>query len=276
MQLWRKWHWLNWYMALWCVQNMHRDRSSFTRHRLCNNQRAQEPLLWFVRMLRVELQSLIQKSLATTAQRVCSEADNSAIVAIVKCLWLISRWGTWQMFIKKKKWNKNDDLKMSCLSLDLMLATYNIKRKNEDVPLVEFIYLVFTHMPGESYCRQRGSLLLYLCYVFRALINSLCWFYKVKGMKICSVIRFDACCVHSQRGSEQPLHMVARLLQKTGLPITSAICHYQKAWGTYHCLARQKSQFKSTSWVWKIITICKFPSCVSSCAYLDTCAYYIS
>ena len=127
------------------------------------------------------------------------------------------------------------------------------------------MYLVFIHMPGESYCRQHRSLLLYLCYVFRALINSLvCWFYKVKGMKICSVIRFDACCVRGQRGSEQPLHMVARLLQKTGLPITSAICHYQKAWGTYHCLARQESQFKSTSWVWKIITIRKFPSCVSS------------
>ena len=25
--------------------------------------------------------------------------------------------------------------------------------KIEDVPLVEFMYLVFTHMPGESYCR---------------------------------------------------------------------------------------------------------------------------
>ena len=28
-------------------------------------------------------------------------------------------------------------------------------------------------MPGESYRRRLGSLLLYLCYVFRALINSL-------------------------------------------------------------------------------------------------------
>ena len=35
------------------------------------------------------------------------------------------------------------------------------------------MYLVFTHLPGESYCRRLGSLLLYLCYVFRALINSL-------------------------------------------------------------------------------------------------------
>ena len=36
----------------------------------------------------------------------------------------------------------------------------------EDVPLVEFMCLVFTRMPGESYRRRLGSLLLYLCYVF--------------------------------------------------------------------------------------------------------------
>ena len=43
----------------------------------------------------------------------------------------------------------------------------------EDVPLVEFMYLVFTRMPGESYRRRLRSLLMYLCHVFRALINSL-------------------------------------------------------------------------------------------------------
>ena len=42
----------------------------------------------------------------------------------------------------------------------------------ENVPLVEFMYLVFTRMPCESYRRRLRSL-LYLCYVFRALINSL-------------------------------------------------------------------------------------------------------
>ena len=47
----------------------------------------------------------------------------------------------------------------------------------KDVPLVEFMYLVFTHMLGESYHRCLGSLLLCLCDVFRALINPLvCWF----------------------------------------------------------------------------------------------------
>ena len=43
----------------------------------------------------------------------------------------------------------------------------------EDVPLVEFMYLVFTRSPGESYRWRLRSLLLYLCYIFRALIDSL-------------------------------------------------------------------------------------------------------
>ena len=43
----------------------------------------------------------------------------------------------------------------------------------EDVPLVEFMYLSFTRVPGESYRRRLRSLLLCLCDVFRALINSL-------------------------------------------------------------------------------------------------------
>ena len=42
----------------------------------------------------------------------------------------------------------------------------------ENVPLVEFTYLVFTRMPGESYRRRLRSLLLCLRDVFRALINS--------------------------------------------------------------------------------------------------------
>ena len=36
--------------------------------------------------------------------------------------------------------------------------------KIEDVPLVEFMYLVFTHMPGESYCRRLRS--LWYIYIF--------------------------------------------------------------------------------------------------------------
>ena len=45
----------------------------------------------------------------------------------------------------------------------------------EDVPLVEFMCLIFTRMPGWIYCRWLWSLLLCL-YIFWALINCLmCW-----------------------------------------------------------------------------------------------------
>ena len=36
----------------------------------------------------------------------------------------------------------------------------------EDILLQECMYLVLTHMPGESYCRRLRSLLLCLCDVF--------------------------------------------------------------------------------------------------------------
>ena len=39
--------------------------------------------------------------------------------------------------------------------------------------LVEFMYLVFTRVPDESYRWRLGSLLLCLSEVFRVLINSL-------------------------------------------------------------------------------------------------------
>ena len=58
------------------------------------------------------------------------------------------------------------------------------------VPLAEFTYLVFTHMPGESYRRCLRSLLLYLCYVFQALINSLvCWSCK----RALGLVLFELC-----------------------------------------------------------------------------------
>ena len=43
----------------------------------------------------------------------------------------------------------------------------------EDVSLVEFMYLVFTHMPGKSYGKQFRSLLLYSCDIFQVLTKSL-------------------------------------------------------------------------------------------------------
>ena len=44
---------------------------------------------------------------------------------------------------------------------------------SEDVPLVEFMFLVFIRMPGESYRERLMSLLLFLCDGFGVLINSL-------------------------------------------------------------------------------------------------------
>ena len=51
----------------------------------------------------------------------------------------------------------------------------------EDGLLVEFMDLVFTRMAGESHRRWLGSLFLYLCYVYRTLINYLVrWFIQIK------------------------------------------------------------------------------------------------
>ena len=52
-------------------------------------------------------------------------------------------------------------------------GTYTPPEYDDDVPLVEFMYLVFTRLPGESYRRRLEFLLLSTCYVFRTLINSL-------------------------------------------------------------------------------------------------------
>ena len=52
----------------------------------------------------------------------------------------------------------------------VVVVVVSVVLKIEYVPLVEFMYLVFTRMPGKSYHRRLRSLLLRL---FRALINSL-------------------------------------------------------------------------------------------------------
>ena len=44
----------------------------------------------------------------------------------------------------------------------------------DDVPLAELMYLVFTCMPGESYCRRFGSLLLVCAMSFERLLTPLC------------------------------------------------------------------------------------------------------
>ena len=74
--------------------------------------------------------------------------------------------------------------RMPSESLPLVEFMYLVftRMPGESLPLVEFMYLVFTCMPGESYRRRLRSLLLYLCCVFRALINSpVCWLWIQKN-----------------------------------------------------------------------------------------------
>ena len=56
----------------------------------------------------------------------------------------------------------------------------------KDVPLMESMYLVFTCMPGESSCKQLGSL-LFLWDVFSAPVNSLVCCYS-KDCQWCSLL----------------------------------------------------------------------------------------
>ena len=69
-----------------------------------------------------------------------------------------------------------------------------------DVPLVEFMRLVFTCMPGESYRRRLGSLLC-LCDVVQALINSLvCWFCTCAlGLVLFPIFNTQASCSYLDR-----------------------------------------------------------------------------
>ena len=76
---------------------------------------------------------------------------------VTTCLMFAAR--SWRQIDRKLIWNS---------TMPLVGASFF-----EDVLLVEFMYLVFTRMPGKSYRRRFMSLLLYLCYVFWALINSL-------------------------------------------------------------------------------------------------------
>ena len=69
----------------------------------------------------------------------------------------------------------------SWLALGLVLNNIGIKTSSflssfflkVGVMYLEFMYIVFTRMPGDTYRRRLRSLLLYLYCVFRALVNSL-------------------------------------------------------------------------------------------------------
>ena len=70
------------------------------------------------------------------------------------------------------------------------------------------MYLVFTHMPGESYCRQLKSLLMCLCDVFRALINSHVYYHwgKIKSASQHQDDNWQASCQSYLEGSAECPH----------------------------------------------------------------------
>ena len=89
---------------------------------------------------------------------------------------------------------RSSETQATCMAAFPRLSVCSVTSQlwwREDVPRPpeEFMYLAFTRMPGESYRRRLRSLLLYLCYVFRALVNSLacwcllghfCWLWRVR------------------------------------------------------------------------------------------------
>ena len=94
--------------------------------------------------------------------------------------------------------------------------------QDQDVLLVEFMYLVFTCMPGECYHRRLWSFSLYLCYVFRALINSL-------GRGICmstlGLVLFQRSDEHSN---------TIWLLAETYMSRMKWWTHYGTVWGRHN------------------------------------------
>ena len=64
-------------------------------------------------------------------------------------------------------------------------------QSSKDVPLVEFMYLVSTCMPGESYHRRLRSLVLYLHYVFQVPIDDL---RKSRGLHSVRAFRHGPVC----------------------------------------------------------------------------------
>ena len=88
-----------------------------------------------------------------------------------------------------------------------------------------FTYLVFTWLPGESYHRRLRSLLLYWCYVFQVLINSLvCWF----CMSTLGLVLFQVCMSWSYvpvRGEEERMWTWKPKLAGTCTPVANKMLH---------------------------------------------------
>ena len=110
------------------------------------------------------------------------------------------------------------------------------------VPLVEFMYLVFTRMPGESYRRRLRSLLLCLCYVFRALITSLvCW--SCRWVFVWSVLFQDDDYFHRHFGFSNLCFSLGCSWQKPGSLKNTAY-------------SKKESSLKKDSGLWQTATLC--------------------
>ena len=137
----------------------------------------------------------------------------------------------------------------------------------EAVPLVEFMYLVFTRMPGESCHRWLRSLLLYLCYIFWALINSLVgWFdwlfdFSTLRLEACQGNQFSSCC-HCRNLASRRHRKVAlsQFQQSLGRPPLWFCCECRgHTWSC--CLCRPLGS--------KLSETC--PRCVCECVCVCVC-----
>ena len=79
----------------------------------------------------------------------------------------------WGVALHKSEYSPAQVSESEALYRRQNLQKYPDESQFEDVPLVEFMYFVFTRMHGESYCRRLRYLLLCLCGIFEMLINSL-------------------------------------------------------------------------------------------------------
>ena len=91
----------------------------------------------------------------------------------MKCIWQWNWHRRWHAIAKHDVHNRWTH-KRGLTNIFLYITNIYV---SQVVLLVEFMYLVFTRKPGDSYRNRLRSLLLHLCYLFRALVNSLlCWF----------------------------------------------------------------------------------------------------
>ena len=143
------------------------------------------------------------------------------------------------------------------------------------------MYLVLTHVPGESYRRWLRSLLLNLCYAFQALINALvCWIFcgfcrAADESQDCVLLIVDTVQsgIQFQRG-------IADAWLKVGCTVHSVmiclLCFYQ-----FVLVFVDVCVFLSLSLlllcVGMVVCVCVCASlffvCVSLCVFISVCVY---